>query len=45
MIETAPFGKTKHQSSRVLFGAAALGGMRQDKADSVLESLLEEYQP
>ena len=41
MIETSPFGKTGHQSTRVLFGAAALGGMKQDKADGVLEVLLE----
>ncbi len=41
MIETSPFGKTGHQSTRVLFGAAALGGMKQDKADRVLEVLLE----
>ncbi len=37
MIKTIPFGATGHQSSRILFGAAALGGMRQDKADSVIE--------
>jgi aryl-alcohol dehydrogenase-like predicted oxidoreductase len=41
MIETSPFGKTGHPSTRVIFGAAALGGMKQDKADSVLELLLE----
>jgi aryl-alcohol dehydrogenase-like predicted oxidoreductase len=41
VIETSPFGKTGHQSTRVLFGAAALGGMKQDKADRVLEVLLE----
>ena len=41
MIETSPFGKTGHQSTRILFGAAALGGMKQDKADRVLEVLLE----
>ena len=41
MIETSPFGKTGHQSTRILFGAAALGGMKQDKADAVLEVLLE----
>jgi aryl-alcohol dehydrogenase-like predicted oxidoreductase len=40
MMETAPFGRTGHRSSRVLFGAAALGAMRQEKADQVLESLL-----
>ncbi len=41
MIETVPFGKTGHRSTRVIFGAAALGGMRQDRADGVLEILLE----
>ena len=41
MIETNPFGNTGHQSTRVIFGAAALGGMKQDKADRVLEVLLE----
>ena len=41
MIETNPFGKTGHQSTRILFGAAALGAMKQDKADAVLEVLLE----
>jgi aryl-alcohol dehydrogenase-like predicted oxidoreductase len=38
-IERIPFGATGHTSSRVIFGAATLGGMRQDKADSVLEML------
>lgn len=41
MIETAPFGRTGHESTRVLFGAAALGGMNQERADAVLELLLE----
>jgi aryl-alcohol dehydrogenase-like predicted oxidoreductase len=41
MIETIPFGKTGHQSTRIIFGAAALGGMKQEKADSVLELILE----
>ena len=41
MIESSPFGKTGHQSTRVIFGAAALGGMKQEKADAVLELLLE----
>ena len=41
MIETSPFGNTGHQSTRVIFGAAALGGMKQEKADRVLEVLLE----
>lgn len=40
-LATAPFGRTGHESTRVIFGAAALGGMRQDKADDVLATLLE----
>src|SRR6266849_1271839 len=41
MIATSPFGKTGHQSTRVIFGAAALGGMKQEKADQILDILLE----
>lgn len=41
MIATAPFGRTGHHSTRVIFGAAALGGMRQERADEVLQVLLE----
>ena len=37
MIPTHPFGNTGHQSSRIIFGAAALGGMRQEKADSTID--------
>ena len=40
-IPLAAFGRTGHQSSRVIFGAAALGRMRQDKADELLPILLE----
>ena len=40
-METIPFGRTGHRSSRVIFGAAALGSMRQEKADRVLDLLLE----
>ena len=40
MIETAPFGDTGHESTRVIFGAAALGAMSQARAHRVLESLL-----
>jgi aryl-alcohol dehydrogenase-like predicted oxidoreductase len=40
MMPLAPFGRTGHLSSRVVFGAAALGGMRQDRADEVLQQLL-----
>src|SRR5438034_3775847 len=41
MMDTAPFGRTGHESTRVIFGAAALGAMRQEKADQVLDLLLE----
>jgi aryl-alcohol dehydrogenase-like predicted oxidoreductase len=41
MIDKIPFGSTGHMSTRVLFGAAALGAMRQEKADQVLDLLLE----
>lgn len=41
MIDTLPFGRTGHRSTRVLFGAAALGGMSQSRADAILELLLE----
>jgi aryl-alcohol dehydrogenase-like predicted oxidoreductase len=41
MVELAPFGRTRHDSSRVIFGAAALGSMSQESADQVLATLLE----
>jgi aryl-alcohol dehydrogenase-like predicted oxidoreductase len=41
MIPRAPFGRTGHHSSRVIFGAAALGSMRQERADAVLAVLAE----
>jgi aryl-alcohol dehydrogenase-like predicted oxidoreductase len=37
VIERIPFGRTGHVSSRVIFGAAALGGMKQERADRTLE--------
>ena len=40
MIERAEFGRTGHQSSRVIFGAAALWSMAQERADAVLDVLL-----
>ena len=40
-METLAFGRTGHESSRVIFGAAALGAMRQEKADQILRLLLE----
>jgi aryl-alcohol dehydrogenase-like predicted oxidoreductase len=42
MIDRVEFGRTGHQSSRVIFGAAALGTMRQDPADRMFE-VLEEF--
>jgi aryl-alcohol dehydrogenase-like predicted oxidoreductase len=41
MIPTAEFGRTGHQSTRVIFGAAALGGMSQDRADTTLGAIHE----
>lgn len=41
MIEQKPFGSTGHHSIRVIFGAAALGGISQEKADEVLVVLRE----
>ena len=40
-MQKIPFGRTGHVSSRVIFGAAALGSMRQEKADELLEVLFE----
>jgi len=40
-IPTLPFGRLGHQSTRTLFGAAALGSVSQDDADRTLEVLLE----
>ncbi|MGI9646718.1 MAG: aldo/keto reductase [Ilumatobacteraceae bacterium] len=39
MLPTASFGRTGHQSTRVIFGAAALGGMSQERADATLEQI------
>jgi aryl-alcohol dehydrogenase-like predicted oxidoreductase len=41
MIGRAPFGATGHDSSRVVFGAAALGAVSQAEADRSLDVLLE----
>ena len=41
MIEKAPFGATGHDSSRVIFGAAALGEVTQREADEALPLLFE----
>lgn len=39
MLPSLPFGKTGHRSSRVIFGAAALGGMSQERADATLATV------
>jgi aryl-alcohol dehydrogenase-like predicted oxidoreductase len=41
MIPTQPFGSTGHDSTRVIFGAAALMSVSQDEASRVLDTLLE----
>lgn len=41
MLPLAPFGRTGHESTRVIFGAAALGGMSQDRADTTMASVVE----
>lgn len=38
-MDRAHFGRTGHRSSRVIFGAAALGRMRQERADELLPIL------
>lgn len=40
MIPRSPFGRTGHRSSRVIFGAAALGGMKEERALSTLDLAL-----
>jgi aryl-alcohol dehydrogenase-like predicted oxidoreductase len=41
LIPTQPFGRTGHQSTRILFGAAALFQSTEEKAARALELLLE----
>jgi aryl-alcohol dehydrogenase-like predicted oxidoreductase len=41
VIETAPFGATGHDSTRVIFGAAALGRVSKADADRALDVILE----
>jgi len=41
MVDRAAFGSTGHESSRVIFGGAALATMRQEAADELLPVLLE----
>ena len=40
MIPTLEFGRTGHDSTRVIFGAAALGSVTQAEADSTMELIL-----
>jgi aryl-alcohol dehydrogenase-like predicted oxidoreductase len=39
MLPTKAFGRTGHQSTRVIFGAAAFGAMSQERADATMELL------
>ncbi len=39
MLPIAPFGRTGHDSTRVIFGAAALGSMSQERADATLAAV------
>ena len=41
MLPVAPFGSTGHVSTRVIFGAAALGAMSQERADTTLQQVRE----
>src|SRR3954462_13410844 len=41
MMDRMPFGTTGHESSRVIFGAAALGSVTKADADRTLELLLQ----
>ncbi len=40
MIPTHPFGRTGHNSTRVLFGAAALSAVTQEEADQTMEVIV-----
>lgn len=42
MIPTLQFGRTGHESTRIIFGAAALSAVTQDEADRTI-ALLEEH--
>lgn len=41
MLDTLPFGRTGHDSTRVIFGAAALHSMKPERAKGVLQLLLD----
>jgi aryl-alcohol dehydrogenase-like predicted oxidoreductase len=40
MIPTQPFGKTGHDSTRIIFGAAALWGASEEEGEQALEMVL-----
>ena len=40
-LETLPFGKTGHKSTRTIFGSAGLRQATQDEADQILDLLME----
>lgn len=41
MIPRLDFGRTNHESTRIIFGAAALSAVSQDEADRTIELMLE----
>ena len=41
MIPVQPFGRTGHESTRLLFGAAAIGNVSQEEADQTMELIRE----
>ena len=41
MLPLADFGRSGHRSTRVIFGAAALGSMSQERADATLALIAE----
>lgn len=41
MLPVEAFGSTGHRSTRVIFGAAALGGMSQERADATMRQVAE----
>ena len=41
MIPVQPFGRTGHESTRLLFGAAAIGNVSQEDADRTMELIRE----
>jgi aryl-alcohol dehydrogenase-like predicted oxidoreductase len=40
MIDTKPFGRTDHRSTRAIFGAAAFWAVTQNEADAAMEQVL-----